>query len=198
MEATEELTPDVTPETKTKLSREERSKIAKEAATRRWTKERRAKKAVKGKPAKGKKSAGPREFTSALKMAEKRLTKAIQERAEHAAKYAVLSAEIPSLQRLIVALRNPLGVAPEYGVPVAPSLEQIVGDQPLPYGLTSYQNPPLRPVPAAVPVLPPTAHPVTSQGRAMGGAVGVELVEDEDENKFLNDSALGGATGEWH
>lgn len=168
-----------------KLSKEERSKIAKEAAKRRWAKAKRAKKtAVK---AKGKKHSGPREFSSALKMAEKRLAKAIQERAEAGAKYAVLSAEIPSLQRIITALGSPLGAQLGLGVP---SLEEIVGDQPL-----SYQNPPLA-VQVRTPLVSPKAHPVTSQGRAMGGAVGVELQEEENDNKFLETSGVAG--GEWH
>jgi hypothetical protein len=121
------------------------------------------------------------------------------ERAKAAATYAVLSAEIPSLQRLIVALRNPLGVLSEYpGTALAPlTLEQIVGDQPLPY-----QNPPRREAQYAPPVIPvipiPAAlHPATTAGRAGGGAIGEVLPDEtEDEDQFLRESAVAG--GEWH
>lgn len=173
------------------LTKEERSRVASDAAKRRWAKTKRAaaKPVGKSKSAKTKKrQSSPREFVSALKMAEKRLVKAIQERAEYAAKYAVVSAEIPSLQRLILALKNPLGAAPEYGMPLPPSLEQIVGDQPL-----AYQNPARSP--ATVPV-PQQLHPANTQNRAMGGAVGMELDEDENENKFLDESGVAG--GQWH
>jgi len=177
----------VAPAPKPKLSTEERSKIAKAAALRR--REATAKAAKKAARAAKKKTSQPREFSSALKTAEKRLAKAIMERAEHAAKYAVLSAEIPSLQRLIVALRNPLGAVPDYSAAPQISLEQIVGDQPL-----QYANPPR--VPSALPTVP-MQHPVTTQGRAMGGAIGVELQENiEDEDQFLKGSAVAG--GEWH
>lgn len=189
----EETTPIPAPQPQnSKLSKEERSKIMRDAATRRWAKAKRASaKPVKAasKAPQRKKSAGPREFTSALKTAEKRLAKAILERAEHAAKYAVLSAEIPSLQRLIVALRNPLGTVPEYGATMPPTLSQIVGDEPL-----GYQNPPRREV-AAIPV-PQQLHPANTQARAGGGAVGVELVDTEDEDRFLKDSGVAG--GNWH
>jgi hypothetical protein len=182
------------------LTKEERSQIAKDAAKRRWAKAKREKgKVVKSKAATRnaksakKKPSSPREFVSALKTAEKRLVKAIQERAEAGAKYAVVSAEIPSLQRLIAALRNPLGGVSGYDPAQAPiSLEQIVGDQPLPYA-----NPP-RAVPAPVPAIPvpQQLHPANQQGRAQGGAIGVELAEEQDEDAFLKGSAVAG--GEWH
>jgi len=194
-----------------KLTKEERSKIMSEAATRRWAKTRRSKpKTVKPvkKPAlktaaknvraakSQKKVKAPREFSSALKTAENRLAKALLERAEAASRYAVLSAEIPSLQRLIIALKNPLGAVPDYGLPIGPSLEQIVGDQPL-----AYANPPRRTdIPAqSVPVIPvPQAlHPANTQSRAGGGAIGgVELETDEDEDRHLNESPVSG--GAWH
>lgn len=200
--------------TKEPMSKEQRSKILSAAATRRWEKVRKAKaRATKTvviappAPLAGKKKpSAPREFSTALRTAEKRLAKALLERAEAAAKYAVLSAEIPSLQRLILALRNPLGTLPEYaGVapayagypPVAPTLEQIVGDMPL-----AYQNPPRADLPAqpsfpAIPV-PQELHPAHTAGRAGGGAIGVPLADEvEDENTFLNDSAVGGTAG-WH
>jgi hypothetical protein len=194
-----------------KMTKEQRSKVMSEAATRRWAKAKRAKaQAAKAasKPAPKaavakKKAQAPREFSSALKTAEKRLAKAILERAEAAAKYAVLSAEIPSLQRIILALKNPLGMvefpgAPSYGMVSAPTLEQIVGDQPLPY-----VNPPRRDIPAQpepVPVIPvpQVLHPANTMGRAGGGAIGVELEETagEDEDQFLKDSPVAG--GQWH
>jgi len=191
-----------------KMTKEERSKIMSEAAKRRWAKARKAKAAAAKPqpapkpPASKKKPSAPREFSSALKTAEKRLAQAILERSKAAATYAVLSAEIPSLQRLIIALRNPLGVLPEYGVRSEPSLEQIVGDQPL-----QYQNPPRVaympspdvPVVPQIPV-PQTLHPANQQTRGGGSAVGVDLAEEDvadedDENKFLNESALAG--GSW-
>jgi hypothetical protein len=182
-----------------KLTKAERSKIAKEAATRRWAKDKRTKATSKKQVQKGKKkpAAGAREFVSALKMAEKRLGKAIQERAEAGAKYAILSAEIPSLQRIIGALRNPMGAQYEAGIIAAPSLEQIVGDTPLTYQNPAIPKPRREPAPTPPLNLPPAAHPVTSQGRAMGGAVGVELQEEENnENAFLETSGVAG--GNWH
>jgi len=188
------------PPQKPKMSKEERSKRMQEAATRRWAKAKREKaKAAKAKAvAKAtrgpKKAPSPREFSTALKTAEKRLAKAIQERAEAASKYAVLNAEIPSLQRLILALKNPLGAMPEYGVPVAPTIEQIVGGERI-----AYANPPRRSDIPAMPV-PQQLHPANTaqQSRAGGGAVAVELnegVEEEDEDKFLNESPMTG--GQW-
>lgn len=191
MEASEPRQPAQAKPGKVLHTKEERSLIAKEAAQRRWAKAKQEKtrqaKAKQGAskklPAK-KRSAGPREFSSALKMAEKRLAKAIQERAEAGAKYAVLSAEIPSLQRIIAALSHP-----GFETAMVPhiSLEQIVGDQPLPYMNPSQP----RPVP-----MPAAAHPVTSQSRAMGGAIGVELQEEDNDNKFLETSGV--ADGQWH
>jgi hypothetical protein len=218
-EITQQQAP-VATKTAAKITKEERSKIMSEAATRRWAKAKRAKaKAAKAPPApaRGKKRpTAPREFTSALKTAEKRLASAILERAKAAATYAVLSAEIPSLQRLIVALKNPLGVMPEvapnpyysapgyanYGAATPPTLEEIVGDQPL-----MYQNPPRVDIPAQpqpIPVIPvPQAlHPANTQAqsRAGGGAIGVPLDPEEgqveDEDQFLKDSAVAG--GAWH
>jgi hypothetical protein len=184
-----------------KLDKEARSKIMSEAAKRRWAKARKAKAAAsapkatktapKASPAK-KKATAPREFSSALRTAEKRLATAILERGKAAATYAVLSAEIPSLQRLIIALKNPLGILPEYGVATPPSLEQIVGDQPI-----AYRNPPSRPpAPELVTEIPQQLHPANTVGRAGGGAVGVELAEPEDEDRFLKDSGVAG--GQWH
>jgi hypothetical protein len=195
-------TSEVTSAPPVKLSKEERSQIAKKAAVRRWAKAKKVKlaaspvKAVKA--PKSKKSSSPREFSSALKMAEKRLSKAIQERAEAGARYAVLNAEIPSLQRIIAALQHPAGYLPGYeSSNIVPNftLEQIVGDQPL-----GYQNPPPpQQVPArAAPLsfLPPDVHPANVQSRAMGGAIGIEIPVDDNENAFLEGSGVAG--GDWH
>jgi hypothetical protein len=188
------------------MSKEQRSKVMKEAATRRWEKQRKeaakaARAAAKAAPVK-KKAPAPKEFSSALKTAEKRLAKAILERAEAAAKYAVLSAEIPSLQRIIQALRNPAGdpFSQGYGVQgypavAPPTLEQIVGGEPI-----AYQNPPLRRGIAAeqepLPPIPQNLHPANVQGRAQGGAIDVVIPDTEDEDKFLRESGVAG--GEWH
>jgi hypothetical protein len=194
------------------LTKEQRSKIMSEAAKRRWEKARKAKaKAVKIAPKSPpkalpvkKRPTAPREFSSALKVAEKRLAKAITERAEAAAKYAAVSAEIPSLMQIINSLKSPLGTVPldpsrqyQYGyAPAPPTLEQIVGDQPL-----AYQNPPRTDIPAAPPPfptipVPPALHPANATGRAGGGAVGMELEETEDEDQFLKESPVSG--GVWH
>jgi hypothetical protein len=184
-----------------KLGKEERSRIATEAATRRWAKQKReaaakaaaaARPVPKASPAK-KRPTATREFQSALKVAEKRLGKAILERAEAANKYAVLCAEIPSLQRLVIALKNPLGTVPEYSFPAAPSLEQIVAGEPLPY-----QNPPRAAAPQ-VPLIPvpQQLHPANQQqNRAVGGAVGLELDDDGNDDQFLDKSGVAG--GQWH
>jgi hypothetical protein len=206
---------------KEKLTKEERSKVMSEAAKRRWQKARKVKAKASKAPQKAehgkKRPTAPREFSSALKTAEKRLAGAILERAKAAATYAVLSAEIPSLQRLIIALKNPLGVqaevasnpysVPAYanygGLPTPPTLEQIVGDQPL-----MYQNPlvPRRDIPAGQPIpvipVPQALHPANTQAqsRAGGGAIDVPLeqgdVAEEDEDRFLKESAVAG--GAWH
>jgi hypothetical protein len=180
------------------------------AAKLRWAKARKAKEAAaraakapqKPAPAKRKPTA-PREFHSALKTAEKRLAAAILERSKAQNTYAVLSAEIPSLQRLIIALRNPLGAAPEYAAPAAATLEQIVGDQPVEWRERPYSNPYRDRVPAQpeiIPVIPvpQELHPANTiqQTRGGGGAVGVALEEPEDEDQFLRESGVSG--GQWH
>lgn len=212
----DETTP--VPATENKLkTKEERSKIMSDAAKRRWAKERKAKTRVSKTASKAvqarKRPSGPREFSSALKVAEKRLAQAITERAKAAALYAAASAEIPSLMQIINSLKSPLGIqspqaqsyGPQYNYVPAPTLEQIVGDQPL-----QYQNPPRRDIPAMPPEppqipqipVPQKLHPVTTMGRAGGGAIGVDLPVagdeggEEDENKFLNESSVAG--GAWH
>jgi hypothetical protein len=190
---------------KGRLTKEQRSQIMTEAANQRWARAREAKakaaKAASGRSRAKKVVSGPREFSTALRTAEVRLAKAITERATAAARYAVLSAEIPSLQRLILALQNPLGMVSEYGTPgvmLAPTLEQIVGDQPI-----LYQNPLPRRTPEPgmpqVPV-PQELHPANTMGRAGGGAIGGMELAEEDEDQFLKDPAgpAGGPATTWH
>jgi hypothetical protein len=61
---------------------------------------------------KQKRYTGPKEFSVALKAAEQRLAKAINERAEAMGKLAGLNAEIPSLLQIINALKGPSNVSP--------------------------------------------------------------------------------------
>lgn len=187
----------------TRLSKEDRSRIATEAAKRRWAKarEQRTKAVTKGvrtvpkAPPGHKRPAAPREFSTALKAAEKRLAKALEERAFHAYQYNALCAEIPSLADLVKSLRNPLGSSPMPGVAIPPTvtIEQIVGDQVL-----GYKNPPiLRPTGVAAIPVPQQLHPVNAvTGRGGGGAVGMQIEEPEDEDKFLTESGVAG--GQWH
>lgn len=136
-----------------------------------------------------------RVFNIALTAAEKRLAKAIDERARAAATWAVLNAEIPSLQRTIAALRNqqnPDAFVQNYQMPLpdgstgnytsnANYMAQVVSDAPMP---------PTAPPPG----VSPRALAAT---RARGGAVDVELEESaDDEDKFLNASGMAG--GNWH
>lgn len=183
-------------------TKEQRSQIATEAAKKRWAKQKRmAKQAVKAKAAAKAATAAkktkvkvkvPREFSSARKVAERQLAKAFHDRDEAAAKYAVAIGQIPSLMAIIRAFDNPS--APDYGytAPLPPSLEQVMSDQPL-----AYANPP-RSIPAQPPVMPvpQQLHPANqTASRAQGGAIDVALDEDEDENKFLNESSVSG--GQW-
>ena len=128
-------------------------------------------------------------FGVALSAAEKRLAKAIEERAKAANLWAVLNAEIPSLQQTIAALRNQqTAIAslsdnlPNRLEANQPDLAAIVSDSPLPAVIqpNSIQN---------------VIHPPRAS-RARGAAVSANLGDNEDENKFLNDSDV--ASGEWH
>jgi hypothetical protein len=152
----------------------------------------------------GKRRASNEVFGIALTAAEKRLAKAIEERARAASTWAVLNAEIPSLQRTIAALRNqqnPNVAMQDYAMqmpdgsmtgyqsnvgPVGYNLASVVSDAVIPFAQT--------PQPAAQPqaaVLRPLA-----ASRVGGGAVGVNLADDDDEDKFLNESGVAG--GQWH
>ncbi len=200
----EEITA-ATVEEKSRLTKEQRSQIAKDAAKRRWAKAKRAasrpksKSKAKAKPAKKIAPTSPREFSSALRRAESDLAKALEQRATHAAQYnyhaaqySAINKQIPALQNLVSVLKNPLGVLPDYPYPAAPSVEQIVSDQPL-----QYRNPlPVRPVPVEP---PPALHPAMTAGRAQGGAVdapGDLAADTEDEDQFLRDAQVAG--GQWH
>jgi len=126
----------------------------------------------------------PKEFGSALAAAERRLGKAIQERAEAANKWAVLQAEIPYLERTIAALRGqpaplPPDSSPEFSS-VFPWSNPSVSSSA--YSIDGQFQTRMR-------------HPQVS--KAQGGAVsGVDLSESEDaEDRFLRDSNLPG--GEW-
>jgi hypothetical protein len=146
-----------------------------------------------------------RVFGIALTAAEKRLARAIEERARAAATWAVLSAEIPSLQRTIAALQNqqnpsapmqgyeiglPDGSLAGYPPNAAPfeyNLNTVVSGAPVPF---------VRPAPAPVQPQMAPAHPLAAS-RVGGGTVDVNLGDpNDDEDKFLNDSSV--AAGAWH
>jgi len=137
-------------------------------------------------PKRPKRYQGPKEFSVALKAAENRLAKAINERAEAMGKLAGLNAEIPSLLQIIQALKgsNNLPPAPfdfSGGVPNA----------------TAFQAP-IDPQAALMAAM--AAPPVS---RASGGAVqfspdvvGVLEGPEDDEDQFLR--GAGPATeGKW-
>ena len=149
-----------------------------------------------------------RVFGIALTAAEKRLAAAIEERARAAATWAVLNAEIPSLQRTIGALRNqqnppafPQGyetALPDGSMSGAPqagyTLDSVLSDAAVPFA---------RPVPSPLRIqMPPqpsmaAAPRPPAAARVGGGAVGVNLGDGgEDDDKFLNDSGV--ASGTWH
>jgi hypothetical protein len=133
-----------------------------------------------------------RVFGIALTAAEKRLARAIEERARAASTWAVLNAEIPSLQRTIAALRNQqnpntpmqgyeaqLPDGSGYQSNAGYDLTRVVSDAPVPF------------------VAPQQAARTLAASRVGGGAV--ETVLDDaldDEDKFLNASGMAG--GNWH
>jgi len=147
----------------------------------------------------------------ALNAAEKRLAKAIEERTLYASKWAMVNAEIPSLQQTIVALRRQQNPAPPIDMPgamyaqhgggvqtpqVLPAnygMDQILSDAPLPFA-PPQPGQGIEPE-FSQPTLPP-------QSRAMGGAIaGLDLggdepaAQQEDEDVFLKDSGQSG--GSW-
>ncbi len=111
-----------------------------------------------------------KEFGSALAAAERRLAKAIEERAKAANIWAVLQSEIPYLERTIAVLRG----QPVPNLPAStPEFASVF--------------------PLSDPAQARPRHPEVS--RAQGGAFsGVDLTED-DEDRFLRESGLPG--GEW-
>jgi hypothetical protein len=137
-----------------------------------------------------------RVFGIALMAAEKRLARAIEERARAAATWAVLNAEIPSLQRTIAALRNqqnpntsPQGyemTLPDgsgYQPNASYGLPQVISDAPVPL---------VAPQQAAA-----ASARALAASRVGGGAVESDLGDaSDDEDKFLNASGMAG--GNWH
>ena len=141
---------------------------------------------------KPKRYTGPKEFSGALKAAEKRLAKAINERAEAMGKLAGLNAEIPSLLGIINALKGSqnavttISAMPLYDFPgQAPMSQQFL--------------PPRNPMDALA-----AAQPAIPVSRALGNAVqfspdvvgSLEGPEDDsDIDKFITGPAAGG--GGW-
>jgi hypothetical protein len=126
---------------------------------------------------------GPKEFSGALKAAEKRLAKAINERAEAMGKLAGLNAEIPSLLQIIQALKGSNNLPPtpfdfSGGVPNAQAFQAPIDPQ-------------------AALMAAMAAPPVS---RASGGAVqfspdvvgSLEGPDDDDPDKFLEGPHAGG------
>ena len=153
------------------LTRAQRKALAGKAAQARWGKT----KPPAKKPGRGPKLAGmyaaPAVFGKALVAAENRFAEALQERAYHANMTAILDAEIPSLVQTIAALKNSQGLQ-------APQVSAILpGDLAL----------------AGAGSIPAPQQP--RRTRAQGGTMEVNLGDEEDEDKFLKDSMVGG--GQW-
>jgi len=135
------------------------------------------------KPVKPKRYQGPKEFSGALKAAEKRLAKAINERAEAMGKLAGLNAEIPSLLQIIQALKGSNNLPPtpfdfSGGVPNAQAFQAPIDPQ-------------------AALMAAMAAPPVS---RASGGAVqfspdvvgSLEGPDDDDPDRFITGPHAGG------
>jgi hypothetical protein len=145
-------------------------------------------------PKKQKRYTGPKEFSVALKAAENRLAKAIEERAKLSGQLAALQAEIPSLLQIIAALKGPqMAPAPPYDF-------SSVGIPPVIGGVQGYPNP----IPqqhqgldlAAI----QAAMAVPAASRAQGGAIqfGPEVLgalegPEDDIDKFITGPAASGA-----
>jgi hypothetical protein len=134
-------------------------------------------------PKKPKRYTGPKEFSVALKAAENRLAKAINERAEAMGKLAGLNAEIPSLLQIIQALKGSSNLPPtpfdfSGGVPNAQAFQAPIDPQ-------------------AALMAAMAAPPVS---RASGGAVqfspdvvgSLEGPDDDNPDKFLEGPHAGG------
>lgn len=129
----------------------------------------------------------PKEFSSALKEAEKRLGKAINERAEAMAKLAFLQSEIPNLMGIIQALKGSGNYVPPvtYDFAVGGQAHQVPAPQ-YPSPLDAIQN----------------AQPSIPVSRAQGGAVqfgpdvlgSLEGPDDDDDNpdKYITGPLAGG------
>ena len=177
------------------LSPQQKKMLGKKAAKARWSKAKKSS-AVAGIPQKAiaetrkPHTRETRVFSIALTAAEKRLAKAIEERARAASTWAVLNAEIPSLQRTIAALRNQQN--PD--APMVAYQMQLPDGSPAEYR-TSPANYDLNTVlsDAPMPVLSP--RPLAAS-RAGGGALNINLGDNEEEDKFLNESGIAG--GQWH
>ena len=154
------------------ISNQRRHDLASKAAKQRWAGKN--KKVAKG---------SLRVFSIALNAAEKRLAKAIDERAKAANLWAVLEAEIPSLQRTIAALKNQQNPNEAISANQADLATMISGR-------SAAASSPAQPHPIATSTRPLQA------SRARGAAVDVNFEGAEDENKFLNGSDV--AEGEWH
>lgn len=141
-------------------------------------------------PKKQKRYTGPKEFSVALKAAESRLAKAINERAEAMGKLAGLNAEIPSLLGIINALKgsqNPIpsisydfsgGVQNAFQAPIPQQFQQPMNL------LQAIQN----------------AQPAPPISRASGGTMqlGPDVVgslegpdDDDNPDKFITGPAAG-------
>jgi len=184
---------------KQKLSPEKRISIAKKAANARWGGNGKRIKASAASLAreKGRSSGRPQSgiFGRALAAAEERLAQAIQERARAASTWAVLNAEIPSLQGTIAALRN------QQNPGTQPSYAQTLPDGSLPgtvTGVTAGMGYTLAQVVSDAPV-PASATPRgLAASRVQGGAIGGTDLRENDENEdvFLTETVTGG--GQWH
>ena len=132
---------------------------------------------------KPKRYTGPKEFSVALKAAENRLAKAINERAEAMGKLAGLNAEIPSLLQIIQALKGSNNLPP--------AQYDFSGSVP---NAQAFQAP-IDPQAALMAAM--AAPPVS---RASGGAVqfspdvvgSLEGPDDDDPDKFITGPHAGG------
>ena len=133
-------------------------------------------------PKRPKRYTGPKEFSVALKAAENRLAKAINERAEAMGKLAGLNAEIPSLLQIIQALKGSNNLPPtpfdfSGGVPNAQAFQAPIDPQ-------------------AALMAAMAAPPVS---RASGGAVqfspdvvgSLEGPDDDDPDRFITGPQAG-------
>jgi hypothetical protein len=139
-------------------------------------------------PKKPKRYTGPKEFSVALKAAEMRLAKAINERAEAMGKLAGLNAEIPSLLQIIQALKG------SNNLPPAPY--DFSGSVP---NAIAFQAPIAQPFDPQAAIMAAMAQPPVS--RAKGNAVelspdvvgSLEGPDDDNPDKYITGPAAGGS-----